>query len=108
MVALAALERMDQYFVSLTLDPGQARVNLRPEVIGRRRSFPFGRKTERRPGEFLVRAHHGAPEIAFQVQVGRKLLWRRKVTTQHIEIEESIVVEVGEMSAPRPLGGHHR
>src|SRR5881227_3473418 len=100
MVALAALERMDQYFVSLTLDAGQARVNLRPEVIGGRRSFPFGRKTERRPGEFLVRAHHGAPEIAFEVQFGRNFLWRCKVATEHIEIEEAIIVEVGEMSAP--------
>src|SRR4051794_5528558 len=98
MVALTALERMDQYFVSLTLDAGQPRVNLRAEVIGGWRSFPFGRKTERRAGEFLVRAHHGAPEIAFQVEVGRKLLWRGKVTTEHIEIEEAVVVEIGEMS----------
>src|SRR5437773_8432146 len=89
---------MDQYFVSLTLDTGQPRVNLRTEVIGGAGSFPFGRKTEGVAGEVFVRAHDGAPEIAFEVQFGGKLLWRGKVTTEHIEIEEAIVVEVGETS----------
>ncbi len=30
-----------------------------------------------------------------------------KVAVQHIEIEEAVVVEVGETSAPRPTGLHH-
>src|SRR5438552_17844467 len=87
MVAFVAVEGMDQYFVSLSLDPGEPRVNLRTEVIGGAGSFPFGRKTEGGAGEVLVSAHHGAPEIAFEVQFGGKFLWRRKVTTEHVEIE---------------------
>src|SRR6266568_7860509 len=98
---------MDPYFVSLTLDPGQPRINLRTEVIGGGGSFPFGRKTEGGAGEVLVGSHHGAPEIAFEVQFGREFLWRRKVTTKHIEIEEAIVVEVGEAASPGPPGVHH-
>src|SRR5438034_4838089 len=99
---------MDQYFVSLTLDTGQPRVNLRTEVTGGSGSFPFGRKTEGGAGKVFVRAHDGAPEIAFEVQLGGKFLWSGKVTTEHIEIEEAIVVEVGETSAPGPAGVHHR
>src|SRR2546430_13170154 len=98
MVAFAAVEGMDQYFVSLTLDPGQPRVNLRTEVIGGAGSFPFGRKTESGARKVLVSAHHGPPEIAFEVQFGGEFFWRGKVTTEHIEIERAIVVEVGETS----------
>src|SRR2546429_8119541 len=99
MVAFAAVEGMDQYFVSLTLDPGQPRVNLRTEVIRGRGSFPFGRKAEAGAGDALVRAHHRAPEIAFEVQIGGKFLWGGKVTTEHVEIQEAIGVEDGEKSA---------
>src|SRR5438093_5199928 len=98
---------MNKNFVSLTLHPGQPRIDLRIEVIWGGGSFPFRRKTERGAGEVFVGSHHGAPEIAFEVQFGGKLLWRGKVTTEHIQIEEAIVVEVGETSAPGPPGVHH-
>src|SRR5438552_235609 len=107
MIAFVAVEGMHQYFVSLPIDPAQSCVNLWAEVIGGGGSFPFGRKTEAGAGEVLVRAYHGAPEIAFEVQFGGELLWRRKVTTEHIEIEEAIIVEVRETPAPGPPGVHH-
>src|SRR5262245_56162901 len=108
MVAFVAVKGMDGYFVSLTLDPRQPRINHRTEVIGAVGSFPFGRKAEAVARKILVRAHHGAPEIAFEVQVGGKILWRGKVTAEHIEIEKAIVVEVGETSAPGPAGVDYR
>ena len=43
-VAFAAVEGMDQYFVSLPLDPGEPRVNLRTEVIGGGVRFHSGEK----------------------------------------------------------------
>ena len=67
MIPFAPIERMNPYSVSLTLDTGQARVNLGTEVIRDGSSFPFGRKAKGWTGEALVRADHRAPEIALEV-----------------------------------------
>src|SRR5262249_6610177 len=56
-VAFVAVEGMDQYLISATLDPGEPRVDLRTKVIRRRGSFPFGGETKSR-GEVLISAHH--------------------------------------------------
>ena len=108
MVALVAVERMDQDFVAHPIDPGQTQVNLRTEIVGRRGAFPLGREPEGLAREVIVRAHHGPPEIAFEIQFGGELLWRGEVTAEHIQIEEAVVVEIDEASAPGPPGVHHR
>src|SRR5882672_2459457 len=108
MVAFVAVEGMDRYLVSLSIDPGKPRVNLRTAVVGGGGSFPFWRKAEGGAGQVLVRAQHGAPEIAFEVQFGGKLLWSREVTAEYIEIEKAVIVEVHETAAPGPTGVQHR
>src|SRR5216684_7712695 len=106
-VAFVAVEGMDQYFVSLTLDPGEPRVDLGTQVIGRRCSLPFGGETEG-GRQVLISAHHGAPEVTFEVHSRGKFFGRGIITIQHVQIEEAIIVEVDEISAPGPSGLVHR
>src|SRR5215831_18883682 len=99
---------MHQQLVSLALDPGEPGVNLRAQIIGSRGALPFRGKTETRRKP-LISADHSPPEVTFEVHSGREFFWSGIVTTHYVQIEEAIVVEVGETSAPRPsdLLHHH-
>src|SRR4029077_18042891 len=79
----------------------------RTEVIGSGSAFPFRRETEA-GGEMLIGANHGAPEVTFEVDSGREFFGSGIITIQHVEIEEAIVVEIDETSAPGPSGVIHR
>ena len=99
-VAFVPIERMYQDLISLSLNTGQACIDHWAIIVRRGGSFPLRGKPEAGTGEVFVRAHHCAPKIAFEIQSRGMLLRCGKVTVQHIEIEETVVVEVGKASAP--------
>src|SRR6266545_5885198 len=98
---------MDHELVSAALDSRQARVDLRGEFSCAAGPFPFRRKAEARTGEGFVSAHDRAPKITSEVELRGKFLRSSEVTAQHVQIEESVIVEVGEPATPRPPDFHY-
>src|SRR5262245_46147336 len=99
---------MHEYLVTLAINARQTRVNLRTKIVQGTGAFPFRRKTKTGSGKVLVRANHCTPQIAFDVQPRGDLRWRGKVSTQHVKIEEAVVIEIAEAPAPGPTRIHHR
>ena len=69
---------------------------------------PFFRIANGPAGEVIVGAHDRAPEVTSQINIRFKRTRGGKITTQDMNIEIPVVVDIDKLTTPGPTGSGNR
>ena len=99
----------DQLTINDLVTSIQSGINLRAIITIDFISLPVFGLPNRPVSQLMISAHDRAPQVTSQIDFRSQFLWRGKVSTQGMKVQVTIVIEINELTSPRPAGlGHHQ